>query len=396
MNLPFTKYTVILTMFSIPFLLHAQVSDIPQGGNQQASVSQNMGLVKIEVIYNSPDVTAPDGEDRGGQIWGQLIKDGMTEERWMENSGDPTTSKPYRMGANENTIISISHDVLVEGEKLPAGTYGLFGIPNNEDWTIIFSNKTDSWGHYFYDESQDALRVNVKPKSVDRQEWLDFSFTDRFVDRCTLVFSWDNLSVPIQFSVDNINELYVDQIRSELEYNKLGYWYNWMEAAQFCYDNNIQLEEGLLWAEKAINQSWVGMANFQTLKLKAGILEKLERQQESDSIMEFAIKHTAGVFDLHNYGRELIEQNKLEEAVRILKLNHEKHPNYWLTHLGMARALAQEEKFTEALSFAESAKKMIPESEDWMRHHSIDLAIEKLKAGEKPKNYLYQGLTQEY
>jgi len=74
-----------------------------------------MGLVKIEVIYNSPDVTATDGKDRGGKIWGQLIKDGMTEERWMESKGEPTTLKPYRMGANENTIIKVSHDILVEG-----------------------------------------------------------------------------------------------------------------------------------------------------------------------------------------------------------------------------------------------------------------------------------------
>ncbi|MEM8908560.1 MAG: DUF2911 domain-containing protein, partial [Bacteroidota bacterium] len=269
MNIGLIKYTFVLVILSTAFSTSAQVSTVPQGENQRASVSQNMGLVNIEVIYNSPDVTASDGKDRGGQIWGQLIRDGMTKERWMENRGDPTTSKPYRMGANENTIIKISHDVLVEGETLSAGTYGLFGIPGQEEWTIIFSNKTDSWGHYFYEETQDALRVKVKTQSVEREEWLDFSFKDRFLDRCTLVFSWDDLAVPIHFSVENINELYVDQIRSELEYNKLGQWYNWMEAAKFCYENNVQLEEGLQWAEKAINQSWVGMANFQTLKLKA-------------------------------------------------------------------------------------------------------------------------------
>jgi len=396
MNSNLAKYISILILIGTSFLTNAQVSNIPQGGNQLSSVSQNMGFVKIEVVYSSPDVTAPDGTDRGGKIWGQLIKDGMTEERWMENTGEPTTLKPYRMGANENTVIKVSHDVLVEGKKLAAGSYGLFGIPNKDEWTIIFSNKTDSWGHYFYDENQEALRVNVKTREIERQEWLDFSFTDRFLDRCTLLFSWDNLSVPIRFSVENINDLYVDQIRSELEYNKLLHWYNWMEAAKFCYENDTQLELGLSWAEKAINQSWVGTANFQTLKLKAAILEKLDRNIESDSIMEFAIKYTASVFDLHNYGRELIAQNKLERAVSILKLNYERYPDYWLTHLGMARALAQKDKFSEALSYAESAKSTIPQNEEWIRHISIEKVIEKLGNGERPENYLYQGLTQEY
>lgn len=396
MNLALIKYTFVVLTLSIPSLMNAQVSHIPYGGNQRASVSQNMGLVKIKVIYNSPDVTSPDGKDRGGQIWGQLIKDGMTKERWMENKGEPTTLKPYRMGANENTIIKLSHDVLVEGEKLSAGTYSLYGIPNKDEWTIIFSSKTDSWGHYFYDQNQEALRVKIKTQNIERQEWLDFSFTDRFLDRCTLIFSWDNLSIPIHFSVENVNELYVDQIRSELEYNKLNYWYNWMEAAKFCYKNDVQLEQGLLWVEKAINQSWVGIANFQTLKLKAAILEKLDRKPESDSVINFAIKYTAGVFDLHNYGRELIEQNKLEQAVSILRLNYERYPEYWLTHLGMARALAQEDKFSEALSYAQAAQSMIPQKEDWLRHNSIKQVLEKLKAGERPENYLYQGLTQEY
>lgn len=396
MNLVLNKYTLVLLILTSTFLTKAQVSNFPHGENQRASVSQNMGLVKIEVIYNSPDVTSPDGKDRGNQIWGQLIKDGMTKERWMENKGDTTTLKPYRMGANENTIIKVSHDILVEGKKLPAGTYSLFGIPNKDEWTIIFSNKTDSWGHYFYDKDKEALRVKVKTKAIGRQEWLDFRFTDRFLDRCTLIFSWDNLSVPIHFSVGNIRELYVDQIRSELEFNKLNFWYDWMEAAKFCYDNDVKLEQGLLWAEKAINQSWVGVTNFQTLKLKAVILEKLNRKIESDSIMEFAIKYTAGVFDLHNYGRELIEQNKLEQAISIFRLNYERFPDYWLTYLGMARALAQEDKFSEALSFAEAAQSMIPKEEYWMRHNSIKKVIERLKTGERPENYLYQDLTQEY
>ena len=355
-----------------------------------------MGFVKIEVIYNSPDVTASNGKDRSGKIWGGLIPYKMFKERWMEERGEATTDKPYRMGANENTLIKISHDVLVEDKKLKAGTYALFSIPGEKQWTIIFSKKIDSWGHYLYDPADDVLRVQVESTESPRQEWLNFEFTDRFLDRTTLVFSWDNIAVPIHFRVENIKQLYVDQIKSELESEKLNYWYDFLEGARFCLKNDVALELGLSWAEKAINQTWVGKANFETLKVKAGILRKLNRINEADSLMSFAIKYASGVFELHNYARELVHQKRIDEAIFAFDFNYKRFPDYWLANAGKARALALRDDYKSALKYAKKAKAMIPENEYQMRHDSIDRIIKSLESNQRPANYFYIGFEQDY
>ncbi|MEM7678571.1 MAG: DUF2911 domain-containing protein, partial [Myxococcota bacterium] len=113
----------------------------PSGDNQKASVSQWIGLVKVSVSYSSPDVTGPNGADRTGKIWGQLVPYGFSKIGFG-TCGDEC---PWRAGANQNTIFTVSHDVLVEGQRLKAGSYGLHMAPGKNKWTIIFSRNTSSW-----------------------------------------------------------------------------------------------------------------------------------------------------------------------------------------------------------------------------------------------------------
>ena len=93
----------------------------PSGSNQKSEVTQYIGaLAKVTIAYSSPDVTSPTGDDRTGQIWGQVVPYGLN------NLGfGPATAAPWRAGANENTTITFSHDMLVEGKPIAAGTYGL-------------------------------------------------------------------------------------------------------------------------------------------------------------------------------------------------------------------------------------------------------------------------------
>jgi hypothetical protein len=134
----------------------------PSGNNQKAEVVQYIGPVRISINYSSPSVHAAAGlaagKDRHGHIWGELVPYGLSDLGF--GNGKPA---PWRAGANENTVFATSHDVLIEGKSLPAGHYGLHMIPNKDEWTIIFSKSWHEWGSFFYEESEDALRVNVKP-----------------------------------------------------------------------------------------------------------------------------------------------------------------------------------------------------------------------------------------
>ena len=138
----------LLAVAAVPASAQSALTLPPSGDNQRSVVTQYMGLVSASIDYSSPDVTSPTGEDRRGKIWGQLVPYGMTDLGF--NGGKPS---PWRAGANENTVFTVSHDVLVEGQPLPAGRYGLHMIPGPEEWTVVFSKNSSTWGSYWYEPS---------------------------------------------------------------------------------------------------------------------------------------------------------------------------------------------------------------------------------------------------
>src|ERR1700712_417311 len=107
-----------VVIFSCTIIYAQNVSQPPSGGNQKASVTQWIGPVSITVNYSSPDVHGPNGEDRKNHIWGELVPYGFTDQGFGTSK-----AAPWRTGANENTTISFSNDVKVEGKDLKAGTY---------------------------------------------------------------------------------------------------------------------------------------------------------------------------------------------------------------------------------------------------------------------------------
>src|SRR5215469_12016545 len=126
----------------------------PSGNNQKSSVTQFIGPVRVSIEYSSPNVHGTDGKDRRGQIWGKLVPYGLANLGFGNGKPDP-----WRAGANENTVFTISHEAIIEGSPLPAGRYGLFMIPEKDEWTIVFSKDSGAWGSFFYEPSHDALRV---------------------------------------------------------------------------------------------------------------------------------------------------------------------------------------------------------------------------------------------
>jgi len=119
----------------------------PDGDNQRAEVVQQIGMVRAAVEYRSPDVHGPNGEDRRGKIWGGLVPWGIHDLGFNNRKG------PWRAGANENTVFSVSHAVMIDGQALPGGRYGLHMLAGEREWPLIFSKNASSWGSFSYDQS---------------------------------------------------------------------------------------------------------------------------------------------------------------------------------------------------------------------------------------------------
>jgi hypothetical protein len=349
----------------------------PSGGNERQTVIQQIGLVHVSVDYSSPHVHSPFGEDRKGRIWGQLVPYGMAG-LGFGSCGDQC---PWRGGANENTVFTTSHDIKVEGQPLPAGSYGLHFLPGKDEWTVIFSKNYTSWGSFSYDAKEDALRVKVKPAASDYHEVLAYEFPERRNDKATLALKWENLAVPIALTVDNANQLYVDNLRRELRSSPGFSWENWVAAADFCRQNHINLEEAQTWAQKATDPAQSGQENFTTLSLLAQLQILNGHTEEGAKTMDRALNHpTAQAADLHQYGRQLLADKKPEEALKIFQLNAKRHPDVWPVHVGLIRGYAANGKNKEALDEAKLALAQAPN--EAARNNVKDL-IQKLEAGQK-------------
>ena len=349
------------------------LSTPPSGDNQKSSVSQHIGLVEVKIDYNSPDVHAPDGKDRHGKIWGELVPFGMYDDPF-----GTCTECPWRAGANENTVFTVSHDVLVEGQPLPAGSYGLFMIAQPDEWTVIFSKNNASWGNFFYDAKEDALRVKVKPAKSEYHEWLTYDFTDRQPDKATVALKWEDLQVPITISVPNTVDLHLARIREELR-NYQGFrWNNWVEAAQYALQVK-RPNDALEFADAAVHRQFIGVENFQTLDTLAQAQDAAGKTADAAATRDKAMNDpSASQFDLHQYGRQLLAQGKKAEALKVFELNAKRHPNAWPVNVGLARGYSAVGRYKDALKYAKLALAQAP---DEANKKILAEGITKLEAG---------------
>ncbi len=347
----------------------------PSGGNQKASVTQGIGPVEVTVSYSSPKVVGPDGTDRRGKIWGGLVPYGMSKDAFG-TCGDEC---PWRAGANENTVFRFSHDVKVEGQPLAAGAYGLFMVPGPEEFTIIFSRNSTSWGHYFYDAKEDALRVKVKPRKAPYTHWLTYDFVERKPSEATVALRWDELEVPIRVEVPDVDGLYLAEIRNQLR-NATGFdWQAWEQAAQFCLERKINLPEALKWAEHAATPGFTGVESFKSLSTLSQAQAANGMADAAKATMQKAMEHpTATAVDLHMYGRQLQAQKRTDEAVAVYILNAKRHPDVWPVNVGLARAYAAQGKTKEALA---AAKKALAQAPDDNNRNNLKNMIASLEAG---------------
>lgn len=346
----------------------------PSGDNQRSQVSQQIGLVQVSIDYGSPDVHAPNGDDRRGKIWGTLVPYGIHDLQFNDRKG------PWRAGANENTVFTVSHPVKVQGQPLPAGRYGLHMLAGEREWTVIFSKNSTSWGSFSYDQAEDALRVTATPEKAPYREWLTYDFSDRRPDRATLALAWEDLRVPFTIAVDDMPGLYIENMRRELR-NMPGFrWQEWNSAAQYCLQQNRNLEEALTWANNASSMPGVGVANFTTLSTKAQILDKLTRSTEAAAVMAKAMElPNALPVEIHMYARRLQTERKNKEAMEVFQKNAKRFGDVWPVHVGLARAYSAAGDYKAALKHAEIALTQAP---DPLNKKNLEDSIARLKQGQ--------------
>jgi hypothetical protein len=346
----------------------------PNGNNQKAAVTQYIGPVQVSIEYSSPAVHL-NGTDRRGKIWGALVPYGLAPLGAFGN-GKPD---PWRAGANENTVFSISDGVQIEGQNLPAGRYGLHMIPSADDWTIIFSKDTSSWGSFSYEESADALRVKVKPHKNEYREYLTYEFTSRKPDQAVAELQWEDLAIGWTVKAPNVNDIYVSHLQQELK-SATGFNYQaYQNAAQFCVQANTHLDQALAWADVAVNSPAVGQMNFGTLSTKAQVLSKMNRQEEADKLMQTALNLPGTTaLEIHFYGRQLQTEKKQPEAVKVFQFNAQRFGDAWPVHVGLARAYAYQGDIQKAL---EQAKKALPQAPDELNRKSLEAMVKTFSDG---------------
>jgi hypothetical protein len=339
--------TILTAVLFISATATAQLDFLPRG-SQAASVSQRIGNTDVSIIYSRPSVNER-------EIWGALVPYGMN------NFGFGTaTESPWRAGANENTVFKTTHDLTIGGKALPAGKYGLHMIVNEDNTaTVIFSKNHGAWGSYFYDPSEDALRVDVTTNEIPHTELLTYSFDEVGANSAVASLKWEKKQIPFTIETDVTTNV-LAEIRQQLQ-NSPGFnRQTWEQAANYALNNGGDLDEALGWVNGAIEGQFFSEKNFNNLSLKAQILERQGKTAEAKAIMDEAMP-LGTVFEIHSYGRQLIAQGKKDDALEVFKWNAKEHKGTWPVDFGLARGYSAVGNYKTALKHLKIAAGRAPD-----------------------------------
>ncbi len=335
----------------------AQNVTLPQA-SPKATVSQTVGISQVTVTYSRPNVVTPQGQDRTGQIWGSLVPFGLNDLGFGSSK-----AAPWRAGANENTLIEFSENATVEGKPIEAGRYGLHMVLTEQgNVTVILSNDSKSWGSFFYDPANDALRIDVQWEDHAHTPVLTYSFPEVDLNSTTLALDWENKRIPLHISFDTPELTYIS-LSNELK-SVPGFDYqSWIAASSYLSAQGIHSETALEWADNAINAPFVGQKNFNSMSNKAQILNRIGKTDEAAALMDEALKDpSAGIQNYYNYGRTLIAQGDTEKAMEVFDAASKKWPDHWLAPHGLARGLSATGSYKKALKYEREAFAKAPDA----------------------------------
>jgi hypothetical protein len=349
----------LLALFSSVLLVasfcHAQTAtgetlmlDLPRA-SQHALVSQRIGITDITINYHRPLAN-------GRPIWGKLVPYGQV----------------WRAGANENTTITFSDPVTIEGQALDKGTYGLHMIPGESQWTVIFSKDSKDWGSFSYKQEDDALRVNVKPQTAEGHDALAYDFDDVKADSTVVTMRWDKVAVPFKVAV-NVNDIVTASIHRQMHGLNQYYWEGWDDAAGYFLANKINLDEAL----KDEDQSIQAEERYDNLMSKSKILEAMGKTQDAEAFRTKALDKGSAL-QLYFYGRQLQGEKKQDQALAIYRANAKKFPEYWTSHLGLARVYSAQGDFDNAVKEVKLSLTGAPDS----NKSNLENYVKRLQAKE--------------
>jgi len=362
-------YLLLLLFTACLSAVQAQLKLPNTDVNYPSSVGRTLGTTEINIHYNAPGV-----KGREGKIWGTDIAPYGFE---VLGYGSDMPS-PWRAGANECTTISFSTDVLINGKKLPAGKHALFIALYPDSCTLIFNRNTESWGAYFYNKELDVLHVGTtqqkdRPASVER---LTYSFGNQTKNKVEVALEWEKWRIPFSVEIDFVQTT-LTSIRTQLT-SELGFDPPSLESgATWCLQNNLNYEEALGWIKRSTDPSLGAVQSFHALNTKAGLLEKLGKKSEADQTIASALELGSAV-ELHQYGRQLLAQQKNQEAMAVFERNWKKYKGAWPTNAGMMRGYSAMGNYKKAL---EHAKLALAQAPDEQNKKALEAAVKTLSEG---------------
>jgi len=300
-------FMALLSAATLSFDAQSQAITTPRTASPAAGVIQTIGISTITVKYSRPSV-------KGRKVWGELVPFG-----WTADVGNGPA--PWRAGANENTVLELTHDATVEGKKVPAGKYGLF-LTINEDNTgeVILSKDYRSWGHFHYIAANDQMRAPLKVRDHEMTEMLTYEFINASKNNVELVLNWEKKQFPVKIEFD-VDGIVMANATQELMGVNGFTWQGYNSAANYAAANKINLEQAAKWSDQAINIS----RSFQTLQVKANIVRQAGKAEDADKLMKDAIA-LGSENELNAYGYNLMAQGQNDKAIEIFILNTTKFP----------------------------------------------------------------------
>ncbi|MFI5156721.1 MAG: DUF2911 domain-containing protein [Chitinophagales bacterium] len=276
-----------------------------------ANLTQTIGISTVTVNYSRPSV-------QGREIWGALVPYGWNKQLNLGAKNDA----PWRAGANENTVISFSHPVKVEGHEIPAGSYGLFFVINKDNTgEVVISKDYKSWGSFWYNPADDMMRAKIDLRTIPQTEWLTYDFVDLTKNSGELVLNWEKKQFPVKIEYAT-DEMVMANAKAELT-NTVGFTpQGYASAANYAAQNKLDPHQALQWIDIALQNN----PTFANMNTKSQILNEMGNDAEADKIMANAMS-IANENDLNNYGYALLGNKDYKKAIDVLALNTQKHPN---------------------------------------------------------------------
>jgi hypothetical protein len=302
-----------VSLFAVLFVLCSGISVFAQvetpRPSQKASVMQRVGVTDITITYSRPGV-------KGRKIWGDPLPEQakVTGEATLDNQNERPAGAPivpwghvWRTGANEATQFVVTDDVLINGQKLAAGSYSLHTIPTKDEWTIVFNGTANQWGSFDYDPAKDTLRVKAKPQWVnDSEEWLTYSFDPVTDDSAQVNIRWEKISVPFTVKVADVAATTLAKLTKTVGAAKPDDWRTPLQAGNYLLNNKDTADDaqGMAWVDQSIKVK----ETFQNLVAKTNALYKAGKKEEAIALGEQAVqKGKADKVNTANFEKRLAD-----------------------------------------------------------------------------------------